>query len=144
MTTDCPSVCEEAGMSCFNWSQRYVDRPDRGNRWQRDMPKVIWHATVGSAGFETQPFFFFFCPFPFSLFGTSCHLLFLSFTSISIPLYHILLSPFLILNPAFSPLLLAMSLTPPFLPFITPFLLNLGHKASCTGCCLSLLKHTAP
>lgn len=54
----CPSVCKKAGMSCFNWSWRYVDRPDRGNRWQRDMPKVIWRATVGIAGFEIQPFFF--------------------------------------------------------------------------------------
>lgn len=59
----CPSVCKKAGMSCFNWSWRYVDRPDRGNRWQRDMPKVIWRATVGIAGFEIQHFFF--PPFPF-------------------------------------------------------------------------------
>lgn len=114
---------------------------DRGNRWQRDMPKVIWHDTVRSAGFETQHFFAClpflssilpFCPsLTLSIFHSFFH------TSL-ISLSHFL---FFFPNPLSLFPLLALF---PFLCLSPPPHLNVGHKASCTGCCLSLPKHTAP
>lgn len=137
----CPSVCKKAGMSCFNWSWRYVDRPDRGNRWQRDMPKVIWRATVGIAGFEIQH------PPPSPSHFHLAHFLFFFRFSPSLPpsthlsFFH-LSHVFITSSPLCFPFRTRLSCS--FRLILFQCFLSPLPKVSCTCRCLSLLKHTGP